>query len=85
MADRLALEVEALRRDGITCQRAMAEVLTERDVPMPWGRTAFTHTTVGRLPSRIGKRPLPSAEPAYPPVRRGRVFHRGIYERPRSR
>jgi hypothetical protein len=85
VAYRLALEVEALWRDGITWHRAMAEVLTERDVPMPWGAARTSHTTVGRLPSHIGKRPLPSAEPAYPPVRRGRVFHRGIYERPRSR
>jgi DNA invertase Pin-like site-specific DNA recombinase len=51
-AHRLALEVERLRRDGVTGQAAIARALTERGVPTPRGGAAWTHTTVARVLAR---------------------------------
>jgi DNA invertase Pin-like site-specific DNA recombinase len=54
VAHRLALEVEALRADGIASHSALAEALTARGVPTPLGATTWTHTTVARLLARGG-------------------------------
>src|SRR3954470_13652295 len=47
-AHRLALEVERLQAEGALSNAAIARALTERGVPTPRGRTAWTHTTVAR-------------------------------------
>ncbi|MBP0495702.1 recombinase family protein [Pararoseomonas indoligenes] len=52
-AHRLLLEVEALRREGITAKAAMARALTERGVPTPRGGAVWTHTTVARVVERL--------------------------------
>jgi DNA invertase Pin-like site-specific DNA recombinase len=51
-AHRLALEVEALRAEGITTFQGLARALTERGVPAPRGGVVWTHTTVSRLVAR---------------------------------
>ncbi|HEY8614309.1 MAG TPA: recombinase family protein, partial [Roseomonas sp.] len=48
-AHRLALEVEALREEGITTYQGLAHALAERGVPTPRGGSKWTHTTVARL------------------------------------
>ena len=53
-AHRLALEVEALRAEGVTSCRGLARALTQRDVPTPRGCTTWTHTTVARVLARAG-------------------------------
>lgn len=55
-AHRLALEMEALRAEGVTSHQDLARPLTKRGVPAPRGGTAWTHTTVACLLSRIGAR-----------------------------
>jgi DNA invertase Pin-like site-specific DNA recombinase len=48
-AHRLALEVKALRAEGITTHQSLAQALTERAVPTPRGGTVWTNTTVARV------------------------------------
>jgi DNA invertase Pin-like site-specific DNA recombinase len=45
-AHRLALEVEALRAEGITTHAGLARALTARGVPTASGGLSWTHTTV---------------------------------------
>lgn len=54
-AHRLALDIERLRAEGVTGQAAMARALTERGVPVPSGRGAWTHTTVARVAARSAR------------------------------
>jgi DNA invertase Pin-like site-specific DNA recombinase len=54
-AHRLALEVDALRRNGITSCAAVARALTERGIAAPRGGALWTHTTVARLLSRCSR------------------------------
>jgi hypothetical protein len=53
-AHRLALEVEALRAEGITTHQGLARALTERGVATPRGGATWTHTTVARVIERLG-------------------------------
>ncbi|MDB5377732.1 MAG: Resolvase domain [Rubritepida sp.] len=53
VAHRLALEVEALRAEGIASHSALAQALTARGVPTPLGMSVWTHTTVARLAVRL--------------------------------
>jgi len=53
-AHRLALEVDALRAEGITTCAGLARALTERAVPTPRGGITWTHTTVARVVGRLG-------------------------------
>ena len=53
-AHRLALEVEALRAEGISTHLGLARALTKRGVPTPRGRAVWTHTTVARITERLG-------------------------------
>ena len=46
---RLALEVEAVRAEGVTGRAALARTLNERGVLPPAGRGTWTHTTVARV------------------------------------
>jgi len=48
-AHRLALEVEALRGEGISSLAGLAQALTERGVTTPRGSAVWTHTTVARV------------------------------------
>ena len=48
-AHRLALEVEAVRAEGITTHQGIARELTERAVLTPRGGATWTHTTVARV------------------------------------
>ena len=52
-AHRLALEVEALRADGMSSHAEIARALSGRGVPTPRGGTTWTHTTVARLLARV--------------------------------
>jgi DNA invertase Pin-like site-specific DNA recombinase len=52
-AHRLALEVEALRAEGVRTYQGLAKALTGRGVPTPLGRITWTHTTVSRLLTRL--------------------------------
>jgi DNA invertase Pin-like site-specific DNA recombinase len=52
VAHRMALEVEALRGEGITSLAGLAQALTERGVATPRGGAVWTHTTVARILSR---------------------------------
>jgi hypothetical protein len=54
MAHRLALEIEALRAEGISAHQGLARALMERGVPTPRGSGIWTHTTVARLLARVG-------------------------------
>ncbi len=51
-AYRLALEVEALRGEGVSTYAGLARALTERGVATPRGGTTWTHTTVTRILGR---------------------------------
>jgi DNA invertase Pin-like site-specific DNA recombinase len=51
-AHRLVLEVERLMAEGVLGHAAVARTLTERGVPTPSGRGAWTHTTVARVLAR---------------------------------
>jgi DNA invertase Pin-like site-specific DNA recombinase len=51
---RLALELEALRAEGIVSHAGMARALSERQITTPRGSTAWTHTTVARILARVG-------------------------------
>ena len=53
-AHRLALELEALRADGIATHAGMARALTLRGVVTPRGDGTWTHTTVARVLERLG-------------------------------
>ncbi|HEY8614072.1 MAG TPA: recombinase family protein [Roseomonas sp.] len=53
-AHRLALELEALRGEGITTNAGMARALMEKGVPTPRGSATWTHTTVARVVERLG-------------------------------
>ncbi|MBI0539753.1 recombinase family protein [Roseomonas sp. KE2513] len=53
-AYRLALEVEALRAEGVTTHLGLARALMERGVPTPRGGAVWTHTTVARVIERLG-------------------------------
>jgi DNA invertase Pin-like site-specific DNA recombinase len=46
---RLALELEALRAEGIVSHAGMARARSERQITTPRGSTAWTHTTVARI------------------------------------
>ena len=59
-AHRLLLEVEVLRREGVTTHAGLAQMLTQRDVPTPRGSRVWTHTTVARVLQRIGASALPT-------------------------
>jgi DNA invertase Pin-like site-specific DNA recombinase len=52
-AHRLALDVEALRAEGITTHQGLARALTERGVATPRGGGIWTHTTVARVLERL--------------------------------
>ncbi|MFC0386837.1 recombinase family protein [Muricoccus vinaceus] len=52
-AHRLALEVEALRAQGIATNAGMARALTEKGVLTPRGGITWTHTTVTRVVERL--------------------------------
>jgi DNA invertase Pin-like site-specific DNA recombinase len=52
-AHRLALELEALRGEGVTTNAGIAGALMERGVPTPRGGAAWTHTTVARVVARL--------------------------------
>jgi len=52
-AHRPALEVAALRGEGITSHAGLAEALTERGVATPRGGTIWTHTTVARVLAQV--------------------------------
>ena len=54
-ANRLLLDIEDLRREGILGHAALARALTERSVPTPAGNQVWTHTTVARLLTRSGQ------------------------------
>jgi len=54
VAHRLALEVEALRREGISTHAGLAQALTACGVATPRGGAMWTHTTVARVLDRIG-------------------------------
>ena len=54
-AHRLALEVERLRSEGEFSYTGIARMLTERGVPTPGGRPAWTHTTVRRVLDRAAR------------------------------
>jgi DNA invertase Pin-like site-specific DNA recombinase len=53
-AHRLALEVEALRAEGITTHQGLARALTERGVATPRGGAVWTHMTMARVIERLG-------------------------------
>ncbi|MDB5318333.1 MAG: resolvase [Rhodospirillales bacterium] len=53
-AHRLALEIAALRAEGVTGKAALARALNERGTAPPQGRGAWTHTTVTRVMARVG-------------------------------
>ena len=52
-AHRLWLEIERLRRDGVSTMIGLARALTDRGVPTPRERRVWTHTTVARLVARV--------------------------------
>lgn len=52
VAHRLALEVEALRTEGISTLAGLAQALTKRGVATPRGGAVWTHTTVVRVLER---------------------------------
>ena len=58
-AHRLALNVEAMRAEGVTGQAALARALNERGALPPAGRGAWTHMTVARVVGRLRKKPIP--------------------------
>ena len=51
-AHRLALEVEAIRAEGIGSHAGLAQALMDRGVQTPRGGAIWTHTTVARVLSR---------------------------------
>ncbi|WP_240782347.1 recombinase family protein [Roseococcus sp. SYP-B2431] len=53
IAHRLALEIEALRDQGVVSHAALARALTERSVPTPRTSGIWTHTTVARVIDRL--------------------------------
>jgi DNA invertase Pin-like site-specific DNA recombinase len=53
-ANRILLEIEALRANGVVGHAELARALTGRGVPTPRRRTAWSHTTVARLLARAG-------------------------------
>jgi len=53
VAHRLALEVVALRAEGISTHAGLAQALTARGVAIPRVGTAWTHTTVARILERL--------------------------------
>jgi len=53
-AHRLALEVDALRAEGIATYQGLARALTDRGVATPRGCCTWTHTTVARVLDRLG-------------------------------
>ena len=57
-AHRLALDIAAIRGEGITTNAGLAQALTERRVPTPRGGAVWTHTTVARVVGRIVKMPM---------------------------
>jgi DNA invertase Pin-like site-specific DNA recombinase len=68
-AHRLALEVEALREEGIASHAGLARALNARGVPTPKAAARWTHTTVGRLLLRAdlgGQGRCPPCKPLMP-------------------
>jgi hypothetical protein len=53
-AHRLALEVKALRGQGVTTNAGIARALTDRGIPTPRGGAVWTHTTVARVIEELG-------------------------------
>lgn len=53
-AHRLALELEALRAEGLTSHASLAQALSERGVLTPRDGAIWTHTTVARIVERLG-------------------------------
>ena len=53
-AHRLALEIAALRAEGVQGQAALARALNERGIATPKGRGTWPHTTVTRVMTRSG-------------------------------
>ncbi|MGK7871115.1 recombinase family protein [Falsiroseomonas sp. E2-1-a20] len=51
-ANRLVLEVEHLRAEGVMGRAALARALNEQGVPTPQGTGAWTHTTIARVVAR---------------------------------
>ena len=60
-AHRLLLDIDDLKREGVTGQAALARALTERRVPTPTGSAVWTHTTVARLLNRTCSPPIGTA------------------------
>jgi hypothetical protein len=54
-AHRLALELEALRAEGVTTHAGPARELTSRAVATPRGGSNWTHPTVARVLERLGR------------------------------
>lgn len=61
-AHRLGLEIERRCAEGVAGHAALARALNEGAVPTPMGGRVWTHTTVARVLSRIGRpeRPIRS-------------------------
>jgi DNA invertase Pin-like site-specific DNA recombinase len=57
-AHRLLLEADRLRDTGVTSRRALAKALTDCGILTPRGRGTWTHTTVGRLLTRTGRKTI---------------------------
>ena len=57
VAHRLALEVEALRDEGISTHTGLAQALMKRGVATPRGGAVWTHTTVARVLARVTLEP----------------------------
>lgn len=53
-AHRILLEIEALRAEGVEGLAELARALSDRAIPTPSGRAAWTHTTVARLLALAG-------------------------------
>ena len=56
MAHRVRIEIDRLRRGGITTLVGLARELTTLGVPAPRRRGAWTHTTVARVIGRGRRR-----------------------------
>ena len=72
-AHRLALEIEALRLEGVEGQAALARALNGRGIATPQGRGAWTHTTVTRALARAAA--FTEVEPYHHERLLGRHFH----------
>ncbi len=67
-AHRLALEIEALRAEGVMTNKGLARALMERGVPTPRGGSVWTHTTVARLLLRLNAVAEQGKAPSLPTI-----------------